>query len=286
VQLSVSTTVSNPQYSWSGPGIVSGASTATPTVNQPGTYTVTITSNGFVVQEDVEVTADGSQTTPTFTNPGPICTGQSFTLPTTSNNGIAGTWDQAPNTAQTTTYTFTPSTSGCATSKTIEVVVSGQVTPTFDNVGPFCPGTSFTLPSTSNNCISGTWSPAININETTVYTFSPTSSSCAIATTLTVETDLALCPDKPTIVLPNVFTPNNDNVNELYVLTLNSIEKIEYSIMNRWGELVYHTTSLTDFWNGKVKSADAAEGVYFIKYKATELNGDVLEGHTFFHLER
>jgi gliding motility-associated-like protein len=45
-------------YAWTGPGIVSGAGTASPVVNQPGTYnyTVTSTSNGCANSSNVAVT--------------------------------------------------------------------------------------------------------------------------------------------------------------------------------------------------------------------------------------
>lgn len=44
VQLNGSSSTPGVSYSWAGPGIVSGATTATPTVNQTGTYTLTVTS--------------------------------------------------------------------------------------------------------------------------------------------------------------------------------------------------------------------------------------------------
>ncbi len=44
--LSASSTLSGTTWSWAGPGIVSGGTTSTPTVNLPGTYTVTVTGTG------------------------------------------------------------------------------------------------------------------------------------------------------------------------------------------------------------------------------------------------
>lgn len=224
--------------------------------------------------------------TPTFTNPGPVCPGTPYTLSTSSIEGITGTWSPAINNTQTTTYTFTPTAGSCAVPTTMTVVVSDEIVPTFVNPGPICPDSTYTLPSTSINGISGTWSPAINSSQTTTYTFTPTSSNCAIPVTMTVETDLALCLEDPLITLPNVFTPNGDNVNDFYEINTAFIEQLDYWILNRWGDLIYQSDNLTSFWNGKVGGNDAAEGVYFIIYKARGLNGKILEGHTFFHLER
>jgi hypothetical protein len=60
---------------------------------------------------------------PTFTTNtiGPLCLGQTFTLPTTSTNGITGTWSPAPNYNQTRLYTFTPNPGQNATIATILV---------------------------------------------------------------------------------------------------------------------------------------------------------------------
>jgi len=253
--------------------------------NQTTTYTFTPTGNDCATTATMTITIT-NEITPTFTNPGPMCVGQTYTLPTTSDNGITGTWTPAYNANQTTTYTFTPTSSTCATTATMTIDVVNEIVPTFDPITPICLGTDYALPTTSTNGVVGTWSPAINNTQTTTYTFTPTSSSCAVSTTLVVETDETLCPEQPFIELPNVFTPNGDNVNETYILTLKGIESIEYWIVNRWGEMVYHSTSLTDFWNGKTKGGSSAEGVYFIKYKAKGVNQQELSGQTFFHLER
>lgn len=62
--------------------------------------------------------------TPTFTQIQPICAGESFILPNTSNNGYLGTWLPALNNNLTTTYTFTPSAGQCANNQTMSVIVN------------------------------------------------------------------------------------------------------------------------------------------------------------------
>ena len=53
--------------------------------------------------------------TPTFTHVAAICSGATLSaLPTTSLNGITGTWAPALDNTATTTYTFTPTAGLCA----------------------------------------------------------------------------------------------------------------------------------------------------------------------------
>ena len=95
--------------------------------------TCTITSKGFmwtypgkeknIYSNEVVLTAPIA-TTPAFTQVASICSGGSFTLPTTSNNGITGTWSPAINNTATTTYTFTPTAGQCATTATMSVTIT------------------------------------------------------------------------------------------------------------------------------------------------------------------
>ena len=85
---------------------------------------------------------DHYQVTPTFTQIGPLCQNSTApALPTSSNNGITGTWSPATiNTATvgTTTYTFTPAAGQCATTATMNIVITTQITPTLTQIGPLC----------------------------------------------------------------------------------------------------------------------------------------------------
>ncbi|OGS78495.1 MAG: hypothetical protein A3D31_16200 [Candidatus Fluviicola riflensis] len=93
-------------------------------------------------------------------------------------------------------------------------------------------------------------------------------------------------PPLPTVEVPNVFTPNGDTDNPVFVLTTTNATEIELTILNRWGNTVYTGKGINPAWDGKVNSTDAAEGVYFYKYIVTGVGGDKLEGHGFLQLIR
>ncbi len=56
----------------------------------------------------------------------------------------------------------------------------------FEQMGPYCQGESFTLPKVSEEGYTGTWSPAVNNQQTTTYTFTPDDPSIP-SYTMTVE---------------------------------------------------------------------------------------------------
>nr|MDA3910791.1 hypothetical protein [Bacteroidales bacterium] len=61
------------------------------------------------------------------------------------------------------------------------------ITPLFDPVGPYCEGDAIpALPTTSTNGILGSWSPAIDNTNTTLYTFTPDAGQCALDNDLTI----------------------------------------------------------------------------------------------------
>jgi gliding motility-associated-like protein len=106
------------------------------------------------------------------------------------------------------------------------------------------------------------------------------------AATLDDNTCTYPVPPLPTVEVPNVFTPNDDADNPVFVLTTTNATDIELTILNRWGNTVYTGKGINPAWDGKVNSTDAAEGVYFYKYIVTGVGGDKLEGHGFLQLIR
>ena len=175
-----------------GTAVGTGTSFTTPALSTTTTYYVGTCPGTFRVPVTVTVT---SGIAAAFTQLGPFCSGQIYTLPNTSSNGLTGTWSPAINTSTTTNYTFTPTAGQCGLPATMTVVINPAVTPAFTQVAPVCIGTAFTLPTTSTNGITGNWSPAINTSATTTYSFTPTAGQCANATTMTVTVNPNVTPN-------------------------------------------------------------------------------------------
>jgi gliding motility-associated-like protein len=215
--------------------------TWSPALNNTTTtvYTFTPTAGQCATTTTLTITVNPN-VTPTFTAVAAICSGGSLsTLPTTSNNGINGTWSPALNNISTTVYTFTPTAGQCATNTTLTITVNSNVTPTFTALAAICSGGSLSaLPTTSNNGINGTWSPALNNTTTTVYTFTPTAGQCATTTTLTVTVNSNVTP---------IFTPvaaicSGDSLSNLQTLSNNGINGSWSPALNNTTTTVYTFT--------------------------------------------
>jgi len=179
---------SAPTGNFSSPGTLNTNYTFGAGVTGPVLLTLTATNSCGHTKTSVITVNVGAVVTPTFNPVGPICSGATLSaLPTTSLNGITGTWSPAINNTTTTIYTFTPTPGQCANTTTLTVTVNQPITPTFNAVPPVCPGTVVSpLPLTSTNGIVGVWTPALNTTATTTYTFTPNAGQCAVTTTLTI----------------------------------------------------------------------------------------------------
>ena len=198
-QVTFNATVSNagssPSYQW----LLNG--------NKTGTNSPVYSSASFVNNDAVRcvVTANGpcvagpgtsnsivlsvnGPVTMTFNGIGPLCQNSvAPALPTTSKEGIPGTWNPASiNTSVigTTTYKFTPSLPGnCSPPVSLNIEIVSAIQPTFPTIdNSYCQtGTAPALPAKSKEGINGTWSPASistkNAGRTT-YTFTPAAGQC------------------------------------------------------------------------------------------------------------
>ncbi len=74
---------------------------------------------------------------------------------------------------------------------------------------------------------------------------------------------------KPTLFVPNAFSPNNDGRNEYFKPSGTGIDIYNMIIFNRWGQLVFSGSSDPQGWDGKLANGSAApEGVYIYSIEA------------------
>jgi gliding motility-associated-like protein len=86
--------------------------------------------------------------------------------------------------------------------------------------------------------------------------------------------------------LPNIFTPNNDNVNDFFKPVKNkNIESIEIFIYDRWGLLTFNSNDTNFAWNGINKNGkESSDGVYFFILKAVTTCDEKIEQKGFITL--
>lgn len=84
-----------------------------------------------------------------------------------------------------------------------------------------------------------------------------------------------VCVDNcPEYVLPNVFTPNGDGINDNFIpFPYKYIESIDLKIYDRWGVLVFETTDPAVNWNGQDKTTGklCTDGVYYYTCTVNEI---------------
>ncbi|MFL5751775.1 MAG: gliding motility-associated C-terminal domain-containing protein, partial [Bacteroidia bacterium] len=81
-----------------------------------------------------------------------------------------------------------------------------------------------------------------------------------------------------TVVIPNIFTPNGDNLNDLFTFKTTSVKSLSCSIFDRWGLKMYDWDGINGAWDGKAKSGNRApDGVYYYLVKYTDTKGDSRE---------
>ena len=82
-------------------------------------------------------------------------------------------------------------------------------------------------------------------------------------TCVTTDTILMQILKKPGFYLPTAFTPNGDGLNDLvkpYLVGMQSLKS--FSVFNRWGQLLFHSRTYGEGWDGKFQGQEQNPGVY------------------------
>lgn len=78
-------------------------------------------------------------------------------------------------------------------------------------------------------------------------------------------------PFAPIVFIPTAFSPNNDGLNGYFRPILLGMNVYELQIYNRWGEIVYTSTDLSEDkeWDGTFRGEKAEAGIYIFRFIAT-----------------
>jgi gliding motility-associated-like protein len=82
---------------------------------------------------------------------------------------------------------------------------------------------------------------------------------------------LLLCVEnKIRFYIPNAFSPNEDEVNDLLFINAFGVEDVTWSTYDRWGNKLFEANSLDEGWNGVYKGKMLQPGVYVVKFEFTD----------------
>jgi gliding motility-associated-like protein len=246
------------------------------------TYTVT-ESNGSCSASTTDVIKIKPSPSVTLTGTTSVCQNDTITLTATGggtyewSNGMTGNSISFVATTAGINNFYVIVTKGCADTTFTSVTVN-PVSPV-----TACCDTTINLGGTAVIGATGAtayvWEPSGNVN---CYTCPNTTATPTVNTTYTVVgTDADGCKSYATVTVdkachdfdvPNVFTPNPsvsfpDNV--FYIQGAIGQPNYELEIYDRWGVLVFKTTSTTDYWDGTNKGHECPDGVYYYIINAT-----------------
>ena len=195
-----------------------------------------------------------------------------------------------PTTSVTYTVTVT-NEHGCSATASIPVT---RRTGTFsDGLEAWCDECSIVQGTTTqifSTSYSGNyvyqWTPAASLSsptsasthaspsETTTYTITVTDEfGCELVKRLTIEVIPLSC-DEPLVFVPNTFTPNDDGKNDILYVRSSILTEFTLRIYDRWGELIFESSSLDKGWDGSYKGKMCEQGVYDYYLQGVCINGE------------
>jgi len=260
-------------YLWS-----TGSTSQTITVNSTGIYWVDVTSGSCSFRDSIDIQVLSVQQ-PDLGLDTAVCPGGQIIFSVNDPNATI-TW-QDGSVGQTFTadsagtYWVTSSIGNCALSDTVNVTYLATVE--LGSEQSLCNvDQGITLdagnPGSQYMWNTGETSQMITITEAgTYYVDVINSSQCALTDTIDITGELG----GGTMYVPNTFTPNGNNRNDVFYVYGTGIVEFKMQIYDRWGMLLFESTSMTDGWDGTFMGNKVQQDTYVVKITYRTECGDM-----------
>ncbi|WP_246000931.1 Ig-like domain-containing protein [Pontibacter diazotrophicus] len=270
------------------PGDNAAINYTSPTISQTTWFRRTVSSEGCTrSSEAIEITVTPLPENPVLTvQNATACPNGSATLEVANADGNTIEWYTAPeggspifvgetfetpNLQQNTTYYVQAvNENSCTSAARTEITVT--IVPPVADAGPdvtIIQGGTAELRGSGG--VSYRWEPAESLNnpdiarpiatpmETTTYTLTITTAEGCTATDEVTVTVI------PAITVPNAFTPNNDNVNEVWEIENHEeYPDMRVEVFNRWGNIIFSTSGgYNEPWDGSYNGEALPVATYY-----------------------
>lgn len=251
---------------------------------QAGTYWLRVSNNGCSATDTIVVSVKpnpilelGRDTT--------LCAGEVLTL-NAFNTGASYLWHNG-----STTPTFivnkaglhhvvVTNVNGCRRSDSINIAYLPLPVLTLGRDTIICLGQPITLLPHVNTNVAFRWQdgssfPSFTVTDTGTYTVT-VQNICGTASA-SVLVKKGICQ----LYIPNSFTPNNDNINDVFRIKYPfAVQKFNMHIYNRYGQQVFTSKDINRGWNGQYAGLPQSPGVYvwMLSFVDTDGKNKILQG--------
>ncbi len=277
--------------------------TVTHTYQSAGTYTVTLISDDTTfcnapdtVQKTIKLALNVKAQ---FTTPATGCAPYTATFTNTSVGGVDYEWsfgDGATSTQTSPTHKYNnvgsytirlvandPSTCNKSDTAFETITLLDKPSAGFTySPDPSKTNTPTQFINTSLGAVNYIWnfgdgSTSTETNPIHQYNATDTFHACLIAINQAGCAD-TICQDVPALVtplldVPNAFTPGKFGTNAIIKVVGFGVGKMDWRIYNRWGQMIFESTSLNSGWDGTFKGALQPIDVYTYTLEVEFTNG-------------
>lgn len=230
---------------------------------------------------------------PVFLNNDTICLhDDEFELPSVSQNGISGVWSPSLVLEESGSfeYTFMPDSNQCALSTNKVLFVQAPPIVEIDSFWQIELGDSLLIPAevTGHAPFTFSWlaeyislscddcqNPLVSPIEDEVIMLSVLDNQgCESLTDIMIEVLMA---STEALKIPNAFTPNGDNINDVFLIYGGEFNETSLTIYNRYGQKLFESYDVNVGWDGTFKGEKMHSGIYVYSFIGETNDGKVIK---------